>query len=155
MKEEVGFAGWAIVELMGHRRLAGFVTEAEIAGGKMLRLDVPAAPPAAGGITQFYAVGALYALTPTTEEIARGVAAHAIPAPVQRFELPAAKNPHPQPELVWCPKHIATADAVSCGNCGSTVCSTCAKERNDDVDDDTTLCPPCFEAREREYESEH
>lgn len=35
------FEGWAIVELMGHRRLAGWVSEVEIAGAPMLRLDVP------------------------------------------------------------------------------------------------------------------
>lgn len=31
---------WAILELMGHRRLAGFITEQEIGGSAMLRLDV-------------------------------------------------------------------------------------------------------------------
>jgi hypothetical protein len=35
------FEGWAIVELMGHRRLAGYVREVELAGAGMLRLDVP------------------------------------------------------------------------------------------------------------------
>jgi hypothetical protein len=39
------FAGWAIVELMGHRRLAGYVQEVELAGAGMLRLDVPERPP--------------------------------------------------------------------------------------------------------------
>jgi hypothetical protein len=35
------YEGWAIVELMGHRRLAGWVQEVELAGAPMLRLDVP------------------------------------------------------------------------------------------------------------------
>lgn len=35
------FEGWAILELMGHRRLAGYVREVEVAGAGMLRLDIP------------------------------------------------------------------------------------------------------------------
>jgi hypothetical protein len=84
------FEGWAIVELMGHRRLAGHVSEQEIAGTGMLRLDVPAA--AGPGVTQFYSPSALYCLTPTTEDIARKVAARLLPRPVSPYELtpPAA-----------------------------------------------------------------
>ena len=84
------FEGWAIVELMGHRRLAGYVREVELAGAAMLRLDVPehGDEPAA---TQFYSAAALYCLTPTTEDMARQVAASARVAPVQRWELPAPR----------------------------------------------------------------
>ncbi|MGI5223553.1 hypothetical protein [Actinoallomurus sp. CA-142502] len=81
--DESVFAEWAILELLGHRRLAGRVTEAQIAGASFLRIDVPSEPPA----TQFYAPGAVYAITPTTEEIARAVARRYAPAPVQRYEL--------------------------------------------------------------------
>lgn len=38
------FEGWAIVELMGHRRLGAYVSEAEIGGAAMLRLEVPKHP---------------------------------------------------------------------------------------------------------------
>lgn len=78
------FEGWAIVELMGHRKLAGRVSEATLAGGAFLRLDVPSTPPA----TQFYAPGAVYCITPTTEEIARGFCARNAPEPITRWELP-------------------------------------------------------------------
>jgi hypothetical protein len=85
--------GWVILELMGHRRLAGHISEVEIAGTRFLRLTVPDAdetqPPRA---TQDYASGAIYCITWTTEEIARKVAARSQPAPVARWELeqPAA-----------------------------------------------------------------
>ena len=82
------YAGWAILELMGHRRLAGYVSEQELAGVGFLRLDVPALddqPPA----TQFYSAAAVYCLTPTTQEIAEAVARTDRPVPVQRWELPA------------------------------------------------------------------
>ncbi len=74
------FAGWIILELMGHRRL----TEHEIAGRAFLRIDVPSEPPA----TQFYGAEAVYCITPTTEEIARAAAKLSSVAPIHRWELP-------------------------------------------------------------------
>ena len=44
MTDSGAFEGWAIVELMGHRRLAGYVRQAEQFGAAMLRLDVPEHP---------------------------------------------------------------------------------------------------------------
>lgn len=87
-EQSAPFEGWAILELMGHRKLAGMLSEQEIAGGAFLRIDIPGADgqPAA---TQFYAPAAVYAITPTTEEIARAVAAYHQPTPVTRWELPA------------------------------------------------------------------
>jgi hypothetical protein len=81
--ETAGWAGWAIVELMGHRRLAGHITEETIAGAAFLRLDIPCDPP----ITQLYAPASVYCITPTTEDIARRTANLGRPAPVSRYEL--------------------------------------------------------------------
>lgn len=92
------FADWAILEMMGHRRLAGYVTETEIAGHGMLRLDVPYSSAGEGApwlATQFYAPSALYCLTPTTEATARAVAAFNQPTPVQQWELAAAHDASP------------------------------------------------------------
>jgi hypothetical protein len=83
-----GFAEWVVLELLGHRRLAGWLTEQQIAGASFLRLDIPGADGHPGA-TQLYAPGSVYAITPTTEEIARKVAARSFPAPVQRWELAA------------------------------------------------------------------
>jgi hypothetical protein len=82
------FAEWVILELMGHRRLAGWLTEQEIAGKGFLRLDVP---PVDGqpGASQLYSPNAVYCITPTTQALARAVAAGSRPEPVQRWELPA------------------------------------------------------------------
>jgi hypothetical protein len=87
------FEGWAIVELMGHRRLAGYVREATVAGASMLRLDVPNPDEPEAYATQFYSSAALYCLTPVTEDTARAVARNAQPAPVTRWELPAPSEP--------------------------------------------------------------
>lgn len=67
------FEGWAILELMGHRQRPGFVQEVEIAGGKMMRVDIPA-PDGAVAASEFYGCAAIYCLRPVAEEIARDAA---------------------------------------------------------------------------------
>jgi hypothetical protein len=70
--------GWCVIEQLGHKKLAGYVTEVEIAGAGFLRVDVhgttPIDPAFMSGqaiATQFIAPSSLYALTPTTESICR------------------------------------------------------------------------------------
>lgn len=119
---EKPFEGWAILELMGHRRLAGFISQVEMFGAAMLRIDVPGPDEVCtlcgGGLaeaisdagpvpceacqgtgrkhviaaTQFYGGSSIYCLTPTTEETARAFALRNQPAPVQRWELPALEQ---------------------------------------------------------------
>ena len=87
---DTAYEGWSIMELMGHRRLGGFVREVTIAGKGMLRIDIPADEASgAAAATQFYPPDALYALTPVTEDMARAVARKNRPQPVNRWELPA------------------------------------------------------------------
>jgi hypothetical protein len=86
MEQERTFEGWAVLELMGHRKVAGQVTPVEIAGAGFLRIDIPCEPPA----TQFYAPASVYCLTPTTEALARELARNLSPAPVALYELPSA-----------------------------------------------------------------
>ena len=38
--EENDFEGWVILELMGHRRIAGRCAEQKIAGAEVLRIDI-------------------------------------------------------------------------------------------------------------------
>lgn len=82
------FEGWAIVELMGHRKLAGYVREVTLAGAAMLRIDIPSEPP----VTQYYGASSLYCLTPTTEDLATRVAQASRPTPVHQYELPAPRT---------------------------------------------------------------
>lgn len=91
MSEINAFEGWAIVELMGHRRLAGHVSQVEMFGVALLRIDIPGKPGKISA-TQFYGGGSIYCLTPTTEETASAFALRNQPAPVQRWELPALEH---------------------------------------------------------------
>ena len=84
------FEGWAILELMGHRRLAGYVREVIVAGAGVLRLDVPADAPGEFAATQYYSPQALYCLTPSSEATCRQLAPSFRPEPVSRWELPPA-----------------------------------------------------------------
>lgn len=84
------FNQWAILELMGHVRLAGRVSEETHFGTALGRIDIPVGD---GFTTQYFGGGSIYRLTPTTEEIARSVAARNQPEPVYPFELPAPKVP--------------------------------------------------------------
>ncbi len=84
--ENTKFEEWAILELMGHRRLAGKVTEATIGGGAFIRIDIPMKDGKTS--TQFYSPNSIYCITPTTEEIARMIALASQPEPVSRWEFP-------------------------------------------------------------------
>jgi hypothetical protein len=82
------FTGWAVVEMLGHKKLAGFVSEQVIAGSALVRVDVPEtlqqkSVPGYGGTvveskpayTKLIGVGSIYCITPTDESTARRAAA--------------------------------------------------------------------------------
>ena len=63
-------ASWAVVELMGHRKLAGLVSEEIRFGVPMCRIDVPANGEIAA-FTQLYGGASIYAMTPVSEKAVR------------------------------------------------------------------------------------
>ncbi|MGB0747166.1 MAG: hypothetical protein ACPGO3_00325 [Magnetospiraceae bacterium] len=77
------YTGWAIVELMGHRVIAGQVQEVSQFGCSMLRVDVPGTDGIVA--SQFYGGNAIYCLTPCDETAARGVLErrYSLPEPVR------------------------------------------------------------------------
>src|SRR5271154_867377 len=81
---------WACVEIFGHRRHYGRISEVEQFGTKMLRVDVPTAD--AGVFETFtYGGAAIFGITPVTEESARAWAERDRPRPWQ----PSARLPPP------------------------------------------------------------
>lgn len=115
------FDTFAIVEMMGHVRMAGRLTEEQRFGSVIGRCDVPTdmgvrtcdhcdgsgdnvprnpdglpclicngTGTLGGGFTTVYFTAAsLFRLTPCSEAVARGVAAHSRVEPAHRYELPA------------------------------------------------------------------
>lgn len=76
-----------MVELFGHQRIVGKVSEATMAGGAFLRVDVPAFN-GAPSFTRFFGPSAIYSISPVTEQIARGLMERYRNEPVSRFDLP-------------------------------------------------------------------
>jgi hypothetical protein len=70
MSTQPSFDHYAIVEIFGHVRLAGRVSEATIGGCQFVRVDIPetATQPA---FTRMYGQGAIYSITLVSEEVAR------------------------------------------------------------------------------------
>lgn len=61
-------SGWFVVELMGHRRYVGHVTEVRMGGAELFRLESPRDPEP---IEVLFGAASIYAMTRTTEERAR------------------------------------------------------------------------------------
>ena len=74
---------WAIVELFGHKTLAGRVTK-DTSLFPLLRIDVPATE-AAPEFTAEYGPGAIYGITYVSEEVARLTAAAVKAQPVMVY----------------------------------------------------------------------
>ncbi len=87
------FEVWGILELMGHVKTAGLISEQELFGTKLGRIDIPAENGQM--ITQYFGGGSIYRLTPVSEMVARAFAARNVPRPVSIYDLKLAA---PEPE---------------------------------------------------------
>lgn len=82
------FSEWAVLELFGHQRLAGMVTEVQLGGASFVRVDVPKDETGEGWkLTKMYNPSAIYSITPTTEATARLVAKSVSGEPVTRWDV--------------------------------------------------------------------
>ena len=77
---------YALVELFGHNRVAGKVTEAEIGGGALIRVNVPAVK-GREPLTKYYNVKAIYGITPVDEATALRMAESIDAAPVNSYSI--------------------------------------------------------------------
>ena len=86
---------WAVVELLGHVRLAGRISEEERFGSKMGRIDVPQND--GSFCTQYFGGGSVYRISPCTEEVARAVAKRSQPEPAYAWDVRRALGLQEQP----------------------------------------------------------
>jgi len=77
-------AQWGIVELMGHKVVAGRVSKSEMLGKPLLRVDVPQTS-AFPEFTQFYGETAIYCITFVSEQVALLAAEQAKVNPVSVY----------------------------------------------------------------------
>ena len=81
------FDAWALVELFGHQRIVGRVTEQAIGGASFIRVDVPD-PSGSVRFTRLYGAAAIYAISPIDRETAIALAQRCEAEPVKSYELP-------------------------------------------------------------------
>jgi hypothetical protein len=86
MNEQKEFQEWAVVELFGHQRLAGRVSNQMIGTSNFVRIDVPATKHGPA-FTKLYGEKAIYCISPVTEEIARSVAENIRHVPISIYDL--------------------------------------------------------------------
>lgn len=102
------YQGWAIVELFGHNQIAGHLSEQEIGGTTFIRVDVPPTEGDGRGFTKFIGPSAVFAIVPTTEDIAREAARRLSSRPVLPWLVPVARQ---LPQTVDSPVEYRTASA--------------------------------------------
>jgi hypothetical protein len=89
---EQKFEQWAIVELFGHQRIAGRVTEQTIGGCAFVRVDVPVLEAtgevaATQAFTKLFGQGAIYAISFVDEAAASMVARQLRVQPIDTWAL--------------------------------------------------------------------
>jgi hypothetical protein len=75
---------WAILELMGRKVVAGYLSKDTQHGSVVLRIDVPATS-AFPAFTQEYGLQAMYCITYVSEEVARLTAEHTRVNPISVY----------------------------------------------------------------------
>lgn len=85
---EKKFEAWGLVEILGHSQLAGRLSEEVIAGGNLLRVDVPQNIPGEAEFrTEYVGPNSIYRLRVTTEKVARELAARGQTEPTYAYGL--------------------------------------------------------------------
>jgi hypothetical protein len=80
------FSEWCIIDLFGHQRIAGRVSEATIAGGAFLRVEVPK-DNGETDYTRFYSPSAVYSMSPVARQIAIAFVLAHKPEPVTPYDI--------------------------------------------------------------------
>jgi hypothetical protein len=66
---------WALVELFGHSQIVGYLSQQTFGTGVLFRVDVPDllkdGKKVRAGFTRYFNIGAIYSITPCSEEMVR------------------------------------------------------------------------------------
>jgi hypothetical protein len=102
MSEIGSFEQWCVVEIMGHKKFAGLVTEQVIGGTSFVRIDVPAIEsPKREAFTKLFGAGSIYCMTPCTEETARAFAKNICERAFSTYEAPRLGPPTIDTDRAW------------------------------------------------------
>lgn len=78
---------YAVIEMMGHRKIVGKITESDIAAGVLLKVTV-LSKDGKPDRTEYIGLASIYCLTIVTEEVALAVAASNSPEPTWAWNIP-------------------------------------------------------------------
>lgn len=87
MSEEQKTGFWAIVEIMGHKRYAGYVSEHVMGGASFIRVDVPKHGDAEK-FSKMFGAQSIYCITPVSEDAARIAASSLDEQPMAVWDIP-------------------------------------------------------------------
>lgn len=125
------FDEWAVVEIMGHKKYSGHVTEHAMGGSSFVRIDVPEITLNNGQnlapFTKLFGAGSVYCISPVTEETARAFAAKLMAEGFSRFEAPRLPAPKASE---------SDREFKKCLDCGC------------DIDHSNDLCGECHDERD-------
>ena len=67
--------GFALVEIFGHQRIVGFLSQQAFGSGVLFRIDVPDLTSSGkvirDGFTRYFGLAAIYSITPISEDVMR------------------------------------------------------------------------------------
>lgn len=107
MTDPTTFESWAIVEVMGHARFAGYVTTQAVGGANFVRVDVPEVPAdeyygARPAFTKLLGPSSIYSITPCDEAVARHAAKEFRARPITSVSMPEPPRiTAPQERAAW------------------------------------------------------
>ncbi|POR52796.1 hypothetical protein B0G62_10493 [Paraburkholderia eburnea] len=110
------FEQWALVELFGHQRIAGRVSDLTVGGQSFVRVDVPACEatddePALQPFTKAFGPGAIYGITFLDEGAARMFVRQLRVQPIGTWELRRALQDLPAGRRAQAQLDMADDDA--------------------------------------------
>jgi len=151
--QENKFEGWAILEIFGHQRYAGFVSTQVFGTAAMFRIDVPALeereeilkrpqygggqylPPGTkvklGGVqgyTKLFGVGAIYAMTPCTEAAALKAVEAMQERPMMVIDIPDATRALPEGGQAAAIDAVCPATGIAREECECPACGDDGEE---------------------------
>lgn len=153
------FEQWCVVEIMGHKRFAGHVTEQAVGGTSFVRIEIPEVTTDGGqklpAFTKLFGAASIYCISPCTEETARAFAKTIRAEGFALYEAPRLPAPKPAPERdpEWDADDDELADSFGGGplrtnivcNCGDReVCDTCQGIAKHAVEYETDEIPDGF-----------
>lgn len=86
MTTETKFEQWCVIGLFGHQKLAGRVSELNLAGGNFLQVDVPETTHSPA-FTRIINPSAVYDINPVTKEVAEMYAENLQVKPIETWDI--------------------------------------------------------------------